>query len=522
MMAVRSRHCVNHDASKVPRRVVNAGDAPVGLRTEAVGGGQFKQAIKQIVEAESIPIRTLEGRKLKEEAKLKLFQEFKARFQKLDQALSEASSFRQFRELKVDTGTGANQVSATLDANRADHGQYTIEVRRLATPASILTNGLPSADEPLLGLGFVHLGSLESDDAEVTSISLAIEDEQSSLSQIAQRINHAPDSPFQASVIRDDTNEETPYRLLITHQRTGEIHTMDAVEFSFGERNMNLWLEEEQEPQNAELLIDGFEIESATNDIEDFVTGVNLHLLQAAPDEPFTLQVVEDLEKISGKMRNLVDQINEILGFIEKQNTIDAQSDTSTTFAGDVSLQSIEYQLRNVLHESYPTTPASLQDLDEAEYAELSPGRSFLENEDHPGLSPPLRASQIGIEFDKSGKLQFDEAKFNAAMDTRYEEVARGITGERGMVQRLKSVFDNYTRIPSGTLSIKESGLRNRIRQIDQQVDQKTRAIEQRRQNLTEKFARLESSLGAMQKQQQHLSAALGSTANNPITQLLG
>ena len=51
----------------------------MGLRFDPIGGGQFKQAVKAIMEAEAQPLKTLEARKGKEESKMKLFQDFKTK-----------------------------------------------------------------------------------------------------------------------------------------------------------------------------------------------------------------------------------------------------------------------------------------------------------------------------------------------------------------------------------------------------------------------------------------------------------
>ena len=69
----------------------------MGLRFDPVGGGQFKQAIKQIMEAESQPLKQLEARKAREETRLKLFQEFKGKFSGVDKALAELTDIRDDR-----------------------------------------------------------------------------------------------------------------------------------------------------------------------------------------------------------------------------------------------------------------------------------------------------------------------------------------------------------------------------------------------------------------------------------------
>ena len=114
----------------------------MGLRLDAVGGGgQFKQAIQQILESESAPLRNLEARKAKEDSKLKLFGEYKAKFAALDKALQELATFRKFRELKVDLGDGGSLVDVTLNQELAEPGEYEIEIDNQAAMQKGVTIG---------------------------------------------------------------------------------------------------------------------------------------------------------------------------------------------------------------------------------------------------------------------------------------------------------------------------------------------------------------------------------------------
>ena len=71
-------------------------------------------------------------------------------------------------------------------------------------------------------------------------------------------------------------------------------------------------------------------------------------------------------------------------------------------------------------------------------------------------------------------------------------------------------------------LSIREQGIRARIKTIDDQIEEKTRMVDQKRQQIVDQFSRLESSLGNLQRQQQQLSASLGGGGGSSISQLLG
>ncbi len=466
----------------------------MGLRADPIGGGQFKQAVQQIIEAESQPIKSLQARKAKDDARLKLFQEFKTKFSGLDKVLSDFSTFRKFRELKADLGDGANIISLTLDKEKAEPGQYTMQVDELAARTSTISNGFTDANDPGLGMGFITMNLQNGDSTEIY-----VDDKNSSLYGIASLINREPNSPVQASVIKDDSTPDTPWKLMFTGKKDGATNQIDFPDFYFLDGAEEFYIDDDREAKNAQITLDGFPIELQSNDTTDFLPGVNIHLKQAKPDQPFTITITEDFQKISGKVKGLVDQINQILQFITKQNSIDEHTDTSSSFAGDTSLQSIEYQIRNVLQKGFPTN---------------------AEGSDRTAI---LHLSDLGVEFEKTGQLTFKEDKFNHTLEKNFDAISQSIIGPNGFVSQLRVLFDNYMRGGTGTLSVKEQALRARIKTVDDQIDQKTRNLEKKKQDVVAQFARLEGTLGNLQRQQQYLSASLPSGGGgNLVSQLLG
>jgi flagellar hook-associated protein 2 len=186
----------------------------LGLRFDPIGGGQFKQAVKAIVEAESQPIKALEGRKAQEQARQKLFGEFKSKFMGIDKSLQELSDFKKFRELKVDVGDGANVAGVTVDKDRAEPGVYQIQVDQLAGRTSIISNGFKDPDDAVLGTGFIVMNLPNGDSKEIY-----VDPSDGSLHKIASTINANPDSPVRAAVIQDAGENEDQWKLILTAKK---------------------------------------------------------------------------------------------------------------------------------------------------------------------------------------------------------------------------------------------------------------------------------------------------------------
>ncbi|HUP58758.1 MAG TPA: flagellar filament capping protein FliD, partial [Bdellovibrionota bacterium] len=467
----------------------------LGLRFDPIGGGQFKAAVKAIVEAESQPLKQLEVRKSREEAKLKLFQDFKAKFGGIDKCLQEVSNFRKFRELKVDLGDGSEVATVTVDKERAEPGVYTIQVDQMAARTSVISNAFEDPDAPILGTGFIVMNLPDGGSKEIY-----VDPSDGSLRKLASTINSDPDSPVRASVIKDAIDSEEPWKLILTAKKEGAINDLQFPDFYFLDGDKDFYIDDSNEAQNAQIMLDGFPIDLESNEVPDFLPGVTMRLKQARPDKPFTLTITEDKQKIAGKVKDLVDKLNGVLGFINQQNQLDEKSDTKNTFGGDTSLQTIEYRLRNLMHEAFP-------------YGNEEKGTFGI-----------VTLGQIGIEFDKGGTLQFKEDKFVKAMEKNYDQVAEAISGSMGFAFQMGTVLAGYTTPQVGTLALREQGFRTRIRDIDKQIENKQRMLDRRQQNLTEQFSRLQSSLSNMQQQQQYLAASMPGAGGggNLVQQLLG
>ena len=467
----------------------------LGLRYDPIGGGQFKAAVQQIIEAERAPIKQMETHKKTEESRLKLFQEFKNKFGGFEKTLAEFSNFKNFRELKVDLGDGDKNIEVTVDKATAEPGTYDIQIDQLAHRSSVLTNGFEKGDEANLGVGYVVFRQPDGETREIY-----IDEKQASLKGIARAINDEKNLSVQASVINDQSDPEQPWKLLLSSKGDGIQSAVEFPELYFMDGRKDIFYRDDSSAENALIKVNGMEVEAGTNDIKNFVNGVNVRLKQARPDSPFTIRITEDHKKMTGKVKELVDQVNGILQFINKQNQVDEKTDTKGGFTGDTGMQTIEFRIRNLMHESFPD-------------------RNPSENDDYKLIT----LSQLGIEFSKDGSLGFKEDHFQKTLEDNFNGVTEAVTGEFGVASQLRQVIASYTRTGDGFLNNREKGLRERIARIDKDIADKEARVQQKAEAVTQQFSRLQASLSNMQRQQQQLSATLGGGGGgNLVQQLLG
>lgn len=465
------------------------------MSVNPMAGGQFQGALKAIIETERQPIKQLEARKAREETKAKLFQEFKSKFSAFDNTLAEISNFNKLKEYKVELGDGANLVSVSFEKEKVQTGSYQLEVVSLAKRSSLISNGYESATEPVLGLGYVVFYNGNGDKEEIF-----IPENASSLQGVADRINNRANSTVQATVVKDGTDADRPYRLILNAKNDGLDDEVIFPEFYFLDGDEDLSVERRENAENAVVKLNGFEIETEGNIVPNFLGGLTLNLKQAKEGQPFTMTIAEDIPKVAAKFKGFIDQINGVLEFINKQNTVDDKTDTSTTFAGDTSLQTIEYRLRNLVHEGFPS------------YTGVPEG-------DEPNV---VNLSEMGIEIGKNGLLTVKEDKLNKAMETNFARMTDAISGPDGFASQLRAVVANYTRPGSGLLAIREQGLKQRISKIDRDIESKQKLLDRKTEALTNQFARLSGTMANLQRQQSYLAATMGSSGGDPIAQLIG
>ena len=247
------------------------------------------------------------------------------------------------------------------------------------------------------------------------------------------------------------------------------------------------------------IYFDGFEIEQPGNKITDLIPGVTIDLKKAAPGEEFTIGIQEDIKLISDKIKEMLAKINGILGFITQQNSMDEKTDTSRTLGGDSLLQTIEGRIRRVIFQDIPTDFG------------------------------PKKIGALGVSFLRSGQLDFDQEKFEAATARNYKLTEQILTGKLtegrktdGFMNRLSQLIDHGLRAPDGAFYNRLRGLKSNIDDIDRKINEKERLLEQKERALKDKYARLESTISKIKNSAAGLSALGGAGVANPVQNLGG
>lgn len=422
------------------------------------------------MDAERIPVKNMESQKTKKEDTLKLVGELEGKIGDITKNLGELTGTSGFLDKKMVSGD-PNVVDGVVDPQLAVPGDYSVEVVQLAQKPGAITNGFPDKDKTQIGVGYIKF------ETPGGTKEVYINGKTSTLEGVAAQINRS-DTGLRAQVLEDRKDKDNPFRLVISGLATGDDNQITFPTVYMLDGDQDLYFDQTRPAVNAKVKVDGFEIELPENKSKDIVPGVTLDFKSAAPGREIRLNVRENMEVISGKIKSFVDAYNAALGWIQGQHKMtgsDGKNPRMGPLGGDGMLRTIESTLRSTI---------------------LDPMY---------GVESPIHElSEIGIEFNRNGTLDFKQDKFNKKLSEDPRGVANFLRGDgfnSGFVTRVKRSVGNLLNGQFGAISNRKRGLEDQIKQINNRIDMKERQLTRKEESLRNKFANLEQKMSALQQQ---------------------
>jgi flagellar hook-associated protein 2 len=449
----------------------------MGISFGSIASGLPPNIVDQLIEAEKIPLKTMATTKEKSESRLKLVEDLQTKVGDIRKGLSELANTRGFSDIKLISGD-PNIIQGTVDPGGYQPGSWNVEVVSLAQKASAMTNGFPDKDQTEIGVGYFRFKTPEGNK------DVYVNGNNNTLEGAAKAINNAKVG-VRATVINDRKDKEYPYKLVLSSDGTGEDKEVEYPRIYMLDGDQDIFFDNEMEAKNGVVKVDGFEFEIADNTLKDIIPGVTLELKQASPGRSVNVTIKEDLDVVSGKIKTFVDGMNGVLSFVQAQNKMDKNTDTSRTLGGDGMLRSVEQRIRSLIQMP--------------QY----------------GIKGPINTlNQIGIQFNRTGTLEFDQKKFNAVLGRNPDAVQAFFVGDgfaTGFISAVKREVSNLLNPAFGPLTNRSRGLKEKIDQITQRMEQKEKQIGKKEEMLRNKFARLEETMSKLKAQGQQVGAMASS-----------
>lgn len=369
-------------------------------------------------------------------------------------------------------------VIKVTSGNTAVAGEYDIKVNQLATSSKVASQAYSEGAAKSITAGELTIGQ------GTKSYKLTIGDG-ATLQSVRDQINKEMGANgISANIVtgKDGT------RLVLSSTTTGENTDLKLTGIPELEIDGTKSMATEgagyitAKTQDAELTIDGLVVNSASNTISNAISGLTFDLVSATPAGGAGTKV-----SVTANNDGLKTSIQ---SFVDAYNTLQKAITTLTATSRDENDNLVLGSLTND-----PTTRSLLGDVRKV-LTEVGAGDQLT------------TLSQLGINTQKDGTLEFNSTKFDAAMNDKKlgPEVQELFTGTNGIFERMNKAIDPYNAT-DGSLASRKTNLDKTAKTLSDQQEALDRRTESLTESLTRKYVALDTALGKMKAQADQITS---------------
>jgi flagellar hook-associated protein 2 len=366
-----------------------------GITFSGFNNIDWNMILNAVMTQEQVPLTTMQTQKQTLTSKSTAFGTLATKLGALgaaSDALKETSAFGG----RVVTSTDPSRVTAEARTGSTP-GTYEVVVHELARAQVTASSSTHSATDIVATGGTLTIGGV----AVTVSGNVTLQD-------LADAINDTADIGVAASVVSPTSGS---YQLVLTGTNTGAAEAFTVVNGLAG-TTLAFAAGNAVTATDASLTVNNVAVSSATNVVDGAIPGTTLTLLRKDPATTITVSVAKNDDVTKAKVQRFVDTYNELLTFAQQQTT------ASTGIGRDPLLRQLRNELRDLVSSQYAT------------------GGSYT------------ALAEIGVGFDRSGKLSLDSTLFNEAMSSSAVDVQRLFMGDgatAGVFESMTSAIDQYT-----------------------------------------------------------------------------
>ncbi len=371
----------------------------MAISSQGIGSGlDVNSIVTQLAAIERQPLQQLRAKATTLQSQLSLYGTVKSQASALGDAAATLASSTGWTTQKA-TSSNTAAVGVTL-GSAATAQSLAVEVSQLARAQSAASTGVVAGAPVGYGgtltlqlgtwagapaaLGFTPAASASVDVAVVAT---------DTMSGIAAKIN-AASAGVTATVLRDGANERLVVRSTASGADAGFSVTtagdaglsMFAVTGTIDSTNSTpvSGMFMSQTARNANVKINGVDIQSASNTLTNVVSGVTLQLTQETTS-PVNINIANDLDAVTKNVQALVDTYNALNKTLADATKYDAASKKGGVLQGDSVTVGLQNSLRSML-------------------GSASLGSTFT------------RLSEVGLERQTDGSLKLNTTKLTSAI----------------------------------------------------------------------------------------------------------
>jgi len=249
-----------------------------------------------------------------------------------------------------------------------------------------------------------------------------------------------------------------------------------------------------QAAENAQLSINGINIESQSNNVDQAIVGMKFELNSTGTS---TIEVSKDTAKAEEAVQAFVDQYNSLVGFIDEKSNYSSGTDTAAILQGDSTLMRLQSRLRKDLMDSVET------------------GGNLT------------HISQLGISIDQDGVMTLDNDKLTEALNndstavTNFFNAETSEDGFDGVANKLDGYVDQLIKSNTGLIPSRIESFDKEINSLNDSIEDVEDRVEMSRERYTQQFTAMETALSEMQQQSSWMQSQLASLGSQNLSSML-
>ncbi|KKL70681.1 hypothetical protein LCGC14_2102510, partial [marine sediment metagenome] len=276
-----------------------------------------------------------------------------------------------------------------------------------------------------------------------------------------------------ASIVNDGT--ASPYRLVLASTETGSDGAITSIDFGDLAGSLTADAGTEITAENATLTVNGIDIVSQTNKVEDAIQGVTLTLTEV---DSASLSLDRDTVAITKTIEKFVKAYNNLQENVSSLSSFDQDTDVTGTLLGESTLRSVQVQLRSVLSEGV--------------------GNGALGT-----------LSDVGITLQLDGSLEIDEDALAEIVENQGGALSNFFAGlslsEDGLADNLGDKLDNILKA-NGLLENRTNALEASVKRFDQRYDRVEEMIDATVDRYRTQFGQLDALISRMNSTSNYLT----------------
>lgn len=429
----------------------------------SVSGLPLEETLKKLQDAEDKKLSIYTTRAQSYQTRIDAYAQLQSALEALQKSAGVLGKTETMAAIKGSV-TGGTALTATVAAEGAVAGQYTISVNNLARAQSLQSGAV--ADRTAKN---GDTGSFEVELADGTKRTIDLKGD-TSLNGIVKAINADDKSGLRATVINDGngnnylmlTAKDTGVQASVKNITvTGDQSLKDILTFSTAADGTTSGMANTK-AEDAEVVINGITVKSGSNNISTAIDGVTLNLTEKTDaGKPITLKLEADTSVANKAVQDFVKTYNALQTTIKNLTAFDAKAATNQPLTGDGTTRSIQSSVTNALQ------------------AVLGEGtvRSLAD---------------LGITTDpQTRQLKLDQTKLDKALTENPGDVTKLLTGDNGLAKNFEAAFKDVLG-STGSLKTRTDGLAKSMSDLDAQQKRAKAASDAEMDQLRTRFVALD------------------------------